>query len=773
MRGRAAAEGEPRRRAKDPSTRAASPGAEALTLLVEAKLAAPWLRGDMVDRPRIGQALDAGGGAPLTLVAAPAGYGKTTAVRAWCASQDAALAWVTLDAGDNDPVRLWGYVATAVDRVRPGLGRGALQRLSMPDGPIEDVVDELMNAVAAFGRRLVIVLDDLHAVTDAECLSSIDYALAHLPTAARMVVLTRADPALALPRLRAAGALVELRANDLAFTPAEAHGLLVERGHLELGAEEIDLLVERTEGWPAALVLGGLWLRSMDDPARAVRQFGGEQRFVGEYLSSEVLSSLDHDRRFLLHTAAVLGRFTPELCDGVLERTDSAAVLAELERGNFFIVRLERGGWFRVHALFAEYARAQLAILDPAAEKRIHRRAAQWLRSRGLPTDAIEHAAAADDHEFVAQLLVEHHVSLIRAGDGRTFLRWVRTLPDDCVVEHPELAVAAAISSVLAGRGTIEPRRWLRLADRAHEGAPARSDRYVECWARVARALMIDGGVRQAVLDARSAVELAPAVSDAILTGALAAASRALYLAGDLDQASAMALRFLEHPDAENRAPSLALTRAMLALVAVERGQLAFARGHAEKAKAAAGRVGISRSWLGANASIAFGVVLAAEGKLAEAEREFSSAEHLSRDEVASVGHAWPLVLLARIRVRRGRLDEAETTLRNAQRELDELVDGGRVHVLADEAARELETARARAHSGEMLEPPSEAELAVLRLLASDLSTREIGEHLFLSPHTIRSHRRALYRKLEVSSRADAIARAMALGLLEQARSSG
>ena len=170
--------------ATDPRQRAGGrrdAGADALPPLVEAKLAAPVMRRGTVDRPRIRHALDGGNDAHLTLVAAPAGYGKTTAVRAWCATLDAAMAWVTLDAGDDDPVRLWRYVATAVDRVRPGLGRGALQRLAIPGSSVEDAVDELMNGIAAFGSELVIVLDDLHAVTNADCLSSLDHALGHLP----------------------------------------------------------------------------------------------------------------------------------------------------------------------------------------------------------------------------------------------------------------------------------------------------------------------------------------------------------------------------------------------------------------------------------------------------------------------------------------------------------------------------------------------------------------------------------------------------------------
>ena len=267
--------------------------------LVEAKLAVPSVRHGVVERPRVLRALEAGHDAALTLVAAPAGYGKTTAVRAWCATLDASVAWVTLDAGDNDPVRLWRYVATAVDRVRPGLGRAALRKLDVAGSPVEAAVDELMNGVAALGSELVIVLDDLHAVTSDECLSSIDYALAHLPPNAHVLVLARTDPALRLAPLRAAGALVEVRGADLAFTAAEAHELLVVLGRLKLGAEEIDALVERTEGWPAALVLAWLWLRTVEDPGSACRWFGGTHRFVVEYLSSEVLAALERGpRRF-------------------------------------------------------------------------------------------------------------------------------------------------------------------------------------------------------------------------------------------------------------------------------------------------------------------------------------------------------------------------------------------------------------------------------------------------------------------------------------------
>jgi LuxR family maltose regulon positive regulatory protein len=746
---------------------------EAPLPLAEAKLAVPGLRRGLVERPRIRRALDGGGDEALTLVAAPAGYGKTTAVRAWCENLDAALAWVMLDTGDNDPNRLWTYIATAVDRVRQGLGRGALQRLRVSGSSIKAAIDELMNALATFGEPLVLVLDDLHTVTDPECLASIDYALEHAPRTMRVIVITRTDPALLLARRRAGGKLAEVRASELAFTFAEARELLVERGHVELEQDEIEVIAARTEGWPAALVLAGLWLRAVDDPGRAVREFGVDQRFVAEYLSNQVFASLDDDVALFLQEAAVLGRFTAELCDGVLDRSDSASVLAELERSNLFILRLERGGWFRFHSLFAEFAAARLAVVERGAARRIHRQAAEWLRSRRMPVEAVEHAAAAGADELVAELLVEHHLTLIRSGATRTLLLWVRTLPDDQLVAHPELAVAGATAAVLIGQSTIEQRRFLQLADRALAGRPEGSEPYVEAAAAMVRTVTIDRGVAQAVLDGRRAVELAQAGADELLTATLTAHARALYFAGNLDEAWATALRVLEHPDAERRVPSHAVARSTLALVAVERGRLVPARSHAEKAKALVGGIGTSRSWLGANASAALGVVLASEGKLADAERELAYAEHFYRDEVATVHHAWLLVLLAGVRERRGRLDEAEATLRAARGELAELTDGGRVPALADHVAAELETVRARAASGEMLESPTEAELAVLRLLATDLSIRQIGEHLFLSPNTIRTHIRALYRKLGAKARADAVARATALGLLGQTESPG
>ena len=290
--------------------------------LAEAKLAAPSQRAGIVHRPRILRALDAGEGSTLTLVAAPPGYGKSTAVRDWVASRDTAYAWVTLDKGDSDPVRLWRYVTTAIGRVLPGVPHPVQRRLSVTGAPIEAAIDELANGLAIAKRELVIVLDDVQKVTDLDCLASLEYCLSRLPASARLVLITRVDPPLKLAALRARGELAELRADELAFTADEARQTLLGWGRLQLNENEIETMVERTEGWPAALILATFWLRKVDDVALAVQRFGADQRFIADYLSHEVLSSLDDELRTFLLRVSVLGRFTPALCDGEIESLD-------------------------------------------------------------------------------------------------------------------------------------------------------------------------------------------------------------------------------------------------------------------------------------------------------------------------------------------------------------------------------------------------------------------------------------------------------------------
>jgi LuxR family maltose regulon positive regulatory protein len=724
-----------------------------------------------VHRPRISVVLDGNEDVALTLVAAPAGYGKTTAVLEWCSNRPAAIVWVTLDARDNDPVRLWTYMGHALDRVRDGLGRGALWRLQT-SSTIKDVIDELAGALSRSGSELVLVFDDLHTVTDPGCLASIQYLVSRLPATTRLIAMTRSDPMLGLARLRARGQLVELRANELAFTADEARELLGGIGRLDLSTREIDGLIERTEGWPAALVLAALWLRSVDEPHEAVREFGGNHRFVADFLSHEALASLPREVRSFVLGISVLGRFTAELCDAVLARTDSASLLDELERSDFFVTRLEARGWYRVHGLFAEFACFQLEAEAPGATIETHRRASTWLQEHGLAAEAVEQAAAAGDHETVAELLVREHELLVgrhlpQLGNGgaRALVASVRALPDEQLLAHPELASVAALATTVLGGATLERTRLLALVSRARVERSDRFTPYAGAVAAVVRTASLGGDVSKAVAVGRRAVKLAGSLADDVLAAAFGSYARALYFAGRLDEARDAALRAVGHPESTRRAPGQAMARATLALVAVDHEQHASARIHAERAKAIVAAAGTSRSWLGGYAAAALGLVLAAEDKLPEAERELAFAERFFRDEVATVDHAWLLVLLARVRVRRGRLDGAKVALAEARAAMRELADSGRVAAMAADVAREANEAEQRAAGGDVLERPSEAELAVLDLLATDLSAPQIATALFLSPNTVRSHTRSIYRKLGVNSRTDAVARAGALGV--------
>jgi LuxR family maltose regulon positive regulatory protein len=487
---------------------------------------------------------------------------------------------------------------------------------------------------------------------------------------------------------------------------------------------------------------------------------------VADYLSREVIGALDGTARWMLLRASVLGRFTAELCNGVFGRSDSGPVLDELERSNFLITRLETGRWFRVHPLFAEFARVALEAQNPGVSVEIDRRAARWLASHGFPVEAAEHAAGAGEHELVAELLLDQRLRLIRSGGVRTLLGWVRTLPDDQLVAHPELSSSAATAATMIGGAALERRRLLKLTDRAQRERPERCTPYVRAVASMIRTAAIDGSVSEAVLEGRRAVRIAGEEADDVLVAARAAWARALYLAGRFDPAWREGMKAIGHPDAERRGPGHAFARSTLALIAADREWLASARSHAEKAKAIVGSVGVSRSWLGANASLALGVVLMNEGSLADAERELANAEHFFRDEVATVHHAWALLLLARVRSRRGHIEDAEAALKSAHAAIDELPESGIVPALASTVEDELEETQERARHGELLASPSDAEIVVLRLLVTDLSAREIGEQLYLSPNTVRSHTRAIYRKLHVNSRADAVARADSLGLL-------
>jgi LuxR family maltose regulon positive regulatory protein len=740
---------------------------EPATGLLEAKLVAPRARPEFLARPRLFRPLDASASRELTLLTAQAGFGKTVLVQSWSAARpDAGVAWVSLDAADDDPVYLWTYIAAAVDRIQAGLGRTALVRLRTIGTSVQNVVDDLINRLMAASRPIVIVLDDLHSLVDESCISSIERAIIRLPPHVRIVATTRSDPPMRLGRLRGRGALAEIRSRDLAFTVDEARQLLVEREGIRLGKADIELLVERTEGWPAGLYLAALWLRDLDDPGAGVRDFGGDQRHVADYLHSEVIDAIPSEQRSFLLQTSVLGRFTAELSDSALGRNDSAAMIAEIERSNLFLVNLDgRRNWYRYHSLFAELLGLQLKRSDPSAPADLHRRAAAWCRKNGLILDAIEHEDAAGNLAGVAQTLADHHLTLLRSGAVAAFLRWVQKLPPTLLSAEPVLAMAAAVAAGQCSRPASERRRLLRIAEGARDERADRWTSYLEGAVAMIKSEWIDGDVGEAVRSGRRAVELTSLGESEIAVAALAALAQALYLAGDRGEARSVAQEAVDRPDAPERPGGLIAALAVLSLLDAEQHHLRNAEATARRAIEVTEERGLADTFTAGSAHLALGSALAAGRRFKEAARAAEHGASILREKESSIIHTHACLVLGEIRVARGDLARASADLLTAREEIAGYADPGCLPALADRVERALEAARGG--SSELVEIPSEAELSVLRLLATDLSLREIGGRLFRSLNTVKTQTRELYRKLGVSSRADAVRRAAALDLVD------
>jgi LuxR family transcriptional regulator, maltose regulon positive regulatory protein len=737
--------------------------------VIEPKLMLPRVHPGMLRRARLLEMLDGDGGSALTVLDAAVGYGKTTLVRSWCTERSEAVIWITLDAADEDPVRLWTHLATAVDRLGQGLGRAALSCLGVRGAPVQAAVDELMNGLVSYGRRVAIVIDDLHAVSSEASVRSIAHAIERLPANARLIACTRSDPAIGLARLRARGMVTEVRARELAFTVDEARELIVHEG-IELSPESLELLVERTEGWPAGLYLAALWLRDLDNPDDGVRAFAGSARQVGDYLADEVLSALSPDRRDFLLRTSVLGRFTPELCDAVLGREDSARVLAELARTNMFLVALDaRGEWYRYHHLFGEVLQLELGR---GAALELRRRAAGWCRAHGLAEDAIEYAAAARDAEMVAELLVEHHLEFIWGGRLGQFLGWIDWLSPEHLIGHPLLPASGAAAAALLRRPDIEVQRLLAVAERARLERPERWSPYLEAVVEVTRAQVIErGDVGAAVEHGRRAVTAARAGADLLTVGVLASLSQALFFAGDLDESRRVALQAVERPDAPEATNGYVGSLGLLALIDAEQGRTETGEAWAHQAIAFARQHFLTDAWVASLAHLGLALSCAATGRLDEAEREALRGESLRRAPQPTVGHAHALLVLAQIRVARSRLARAASAIERAQRAIAEFADPGRLPAIAAAIERDLAAIRADRGNRDPVEEPSPAELAVLRGFAAGLSRREIGDQLYISLNTVKTHARELYRKLGATSQAEAVARAEALGLVEPSHS--
>ena len=529
------------------------------TPILATKLYIPRPRPNVVHRPRLIERLNEGhpAGRKLTLISAPAGYGKTTLLSEWIPQSERCVTWVSLDDGDNDPMRFWAYFIAALQMLDAEIGRNALALMRTPSlPPIEAILTILLNEIAAFPDDFALVLDDYHVIDAKPIDTALTFLLEHLPRQMHLVITTREDPNLPLARLRARDQLTELRAADLRFTPAEAADFLNQTMGLNLSAEDIAALETRTEGWIAGLQLAALSMRGREDVHGFIRAFAGDNQYIVDYLVEEVLQrQSERVRNFLLQTS-ILDWLSGPLCDAVTGQADGQALLEALERDNLFVSpQDDKRHWFRYHHLFADVLRVHLLAEQPDQVPALHRRASEWYEQNGSAADAIRHALAGGDFERAAGLIELAAPAMRQSRQDATLLGWMKALPDDLFRARPVLSVEYV--GALMSNGQLEgledrlrdAERWLdTTADgRARpEAAPAEMIVMDEkefrrlpgsiAMYRAGQALAL-GNVPDTVTYARQVLDLA-AEDDHILRGAAAALlGLASWTIGDLEDA--------------------------------------------------------------------------------------------------------------------------------------------------------------------------------------------------------------------------------------------
>jgi LuxR family transcriptional regulator, maltose regulon positive regulatory protein len=741
--------------------------AEAVSVLIDTNLNPPVLR-DAVHRPRLIEAL-AGSTERVKLIRAPAGWGKSTLVASWSRSPDEErpFAWLALDDTEDEPIRFWTYVMESLRSLDPRIGATSMPLLLAPGTDIrEQVLPALLNEVSELPESAVLALDDYHRLTSADVHAQVALFIERLPPALQISLTTRSEPPLPLARWRARGELLEIELANLRFDPGEAGELLNGILDLELDADQVARLCERTEGWAAGLFLAALSLRGVDDRGSFVERFAGDDRNVVDYLGAEVLAAQPQSVREALVRSAILDRFCAPLLAAVTDARDGTSLLREIERANLFLIPLDsKREWYRYHHLFQQLLQLELRVTKRELEPELHRCAADWYLEAGLAPEAIRHTIAAGDTDQAAELIAQHWApALLGAAGDRMVDSWLTALGDEAVAADIRLCFARCFMGLSFG-DMDSVAKWLAIAEQAPLPAPFREGltsaegalavvRTAYLWER--------GDVRGALSSGREALEAEGEGSPwrGIGAATIGLASGAL---GDLDEARRWSLEYARVGRAFGQHLNETSGLGNAALFAAEAGDWAVAEELARRSMAISFEHGINEHWSGAACHLALGLVLEQQGQHEEAELQIERAAELDRRGAGPIELGWSLLHLSRLQDEHndraaawGSLDEAVEQLSSAQ-------DPGPVLERVVEARRRMTAPARHVAAGETL---SERELDVLRLLATPMTQREIGSELYLSLNTVKTHAKNIFRKLEVTNRQEAIARARELGIL-------
>ena len=518
--------------------------------LLMTKLVMPPARPDRVHRARLVERLTAAADRKLTVLTAPAGFGKTTLLSAWVAQRPTPVSWVTLDADDNDAVRFWSAAIAVLQQRHPSLGSTALELLmAVPPLPSATILTVLLNALAELPERAILVLDDYHVIAADPIHQALAYFVDHLPGQVQLIIASRSDPSLPLARWRARSQLAEVRAADLRFTPDEAATFLTEVMHLPLAPADVQTLAARTEGWIAGLQLAALALQGRRDVGAFLQAFTGRHRYVLHYLVDEVLGQLAPERQAFLLRTAILDRLSGALCDAVVPPAptgSSQGMLEQLEQANVFTLALDDvGQWYRYHQLFAEALRHRLQQTQPELVPELHRRASAWYEQAGLADEAIQHALAAGEHARAARLVEPLVKRVIGRGHLTTLRQWLEALPDGEVRARPRLSLGAAWMLLALGQTDLAA-AWVGAAEAAlvrmpPPGLPAGEHGHLVGEVATVHALLalLQADYPQAIARCQEAVQYADA-QDLFVQGLIAYnLGNAYQMSGDTTAATA------------------------------------------------------------------------------------------------------------------------------------------------------------------------------------------------------------------------------------------
>jgi LuxR family maltose regulon positive regulatory protein len=739
-------------------------------VLLAAKSSLPAIRAQLIERPVLIEILSAGPSRKLTLLSAPAGWGKTTVLAQWASGADdhRRRGWLPLDASDNDPARFWTCAIAALRKASPGVATRAFELIKMGADPRQVVLPTLLNELGAIDYQIALILDDYHLIQNRTVHEQVGFVIERMPQTFRLVIATRSDPVLPLARLRASSELLELRAEELCFQAGEAADLLNGVLGLELTDSQVELLFRRTEGWAAGLYLAGLSLAGRADAAAFVQTFDGDNRHIVDYLIAEVLDGQSpHIRSFLLRTS-LLGRLSGALCDAVLQTSDSTSVLETIERENLFLLPLDVSRrWYRYHQLFADLLRTELRCTEPDLIPSLHQRASAWFVGEGLIDEALHHLVAAGDLQGAEELIAANWVAAFNRGRLSTVSGWLDALPPKTGSGDPRLSLARAWVALNSGHlddadGCIE------AVQAGGAGGTTDSD-IIGAQVVVLRAVHYfrSGDLAAAVDTARRAISLG--LGDAPLGGPVAYCvyGSALYFSGDIDEAQGAfrAAVWLAEKVGNPLARRYAL--GYLAMISAHQDQLAEAEDLIRCASGSSRDLADGEHFVDVMVSLAAAIILDMRGDAAAAAEAAEMAVGLARKGAGFLEVANALLARAEILGHLGEHRQSQASRNEAAMLLRRCTDAGIVGRLLTAPRRGAGVAVTARHQACALgEELTAKELEVLGLLVTRLSRREIGQRLYVSLNTVKTHQRALYRKLGVENRSAAVTRARELGLL-------